>query len=81
MNQPFDLREVWQSNFNRTLQVEMKNGDVMRGKLIIVDGYTGHRGTFRRITDQREYLESNGMRGMQEMTLLSIDIKSFRPLD
>jgi hypothetical protein len=81
MKEQIDLRELWQDNYNKIVQLELNNGDCIRGKLIIADAYGGHRGTFRKSTDLREYHESNGMRGMMEITLLSMDIKSYRSLE
>lgn len=81
MKEKIDLRELWQDNYNKIVQLEMNNGECIRGKLIIADAFGGHRGTFRKITDLREYMESNGLRGMMEITLLSMDIKSYRRLD
>jgi hypothetical protein len=81
MKELLDLRDVWQRNYNKLMQVEMNNGDCIRGKLVIVDYFTGHRGIFRKITDLKEYLESNGLRGMMEITLLAMDVKSCRSLD
>ena len=81
MKEQIDLRELWQDNYNKIVQLEMNNGECIRGKLIIADAFSGHRGTFRKIIDLREYMESNGLRGMMEITLLSMDIKSYRRLD
>jgi hypothetical protein len=81
MQQPIDLRAIWESHFNKVLQVETKSGDIMQGKLIIVDMYSGRCGTLRRITDMKAYHESHGMRGVQEVTIHTIDIKSWKALD
>ena len=62
------------------LQVETKYGDVIQGRLIIVDMYSGRKATFRKITDLQAYTESHGLRGMQEITLHTIDIRSVRQL-
>lgn len=79
--QSIDLRDVWEANFNRVLQVETRDGEVMQGKLVIVDLYSGRCGTLRKITDMQAYHESFGMRGVQEVTIHTINIKSLRTLD
>jgi hypothetical protein len=81
MKEAFDLRELWQKSKHTIVQIETKYGEVMQGKLIIVDIYGGRQAIFRKITDLKEYGESHGMRGMHEMTLHTIDIKSWRLLE
>jgi hypothetical protein len=81
MQQSIDLREVWETNFNKVVQVETKAGEVMQGKLVIVDLYSGRCGTLRRIVDMKAYQESFGMRGIQEVTIHTIDIKSLKTLE
>jgi len=80
MNATLDLREIWEVYAQRLLQIETKYGEVFQGKLLIVDFYSGRQGNFRKITDLKEYQASQGLRGVQEMILHTIDIKSVRPI-
>ncbi|HEU4472154.1 MAG TPA: hypothetical protein VFR58_13775 [Flavisolibacter sp.] len=81
MTDVLDLRDVFEYGHGKMLQVETKYGDVIQGKLIIVDMFSGRKGTFRKIVDLQEYSESRGQRGIQEITLHTIDIKSLRHLE
>jgi len=81
MGDVLDLRDVFALSGKRTLQVETKYGEVLQGKFIIVDLYSGRQGTFRKITDFKAYQESYGLRGVQELTLHAIDIRAWRVLD
>jgi hypothetical protein len=49
MGEVLDLRDVFEKSGRRTLQVETKYGEVLQGKFIIVDFYSGRQGTFRKI--------------------------------
>ena len=81
MGEVLDLRDVFKKSGRRTLQVETKYGEVLQGKFIIVDFYSGRQGTFRKITDLQAYQESCGLRGVLELTLHAIDIRAWRIID
>jgi hypothetical protein len=81
MGNVLDLRDVFAQSGRRTLQVETKYGEVLQGKFIIVDAYSGRQGTFRKITDLRAYQESHGLCGVQELTLHAIDIRAWRMIE
>jgi hypothetical protein len=80
MQDVLDLRNVFEISKRNTLQVETKYGDVIQGKFIIVDHFSGRQGIFRKITDIKAYQDSLGYLGVQELTLHAIDIKSWRLL-
>lgn len=81
MSEALDLRDVFEVSGRKTLQVETKYGDIMQGKLIIVDFYNGRQGVFRKITDLKTYQQSSGRMGVQEITLHAIDIRSWRIIE
>lgn len=81
MSEVLDLRDVFEISGRKTLQVETKYGEVLQGKLIIVDFYNGRQGVFRKITDLKAYQQSAGRLGVQELTLHAIDIRSWRILE